>query len=261
MLKPPHRPRRWRRAICRALLVGALLAAGTPASAAPQPLYDAAEGSLPQAQGWAYFAIGGAPAQGLEPGAAVLDSTGAIAIKAGYLASHAGFLGSSAPVPVLDHTAGVTITFALRLDDEDHSGSANRAGLSVIAICDNLRGIELGFWKNRVWAQEGGQQRLFTQAEGVAFDTGAALVRYSLVLRDGGYRLAANGAPILSGALRDYTAFGGQPDPYETPNFLFLGDNTTRAASRFHLASVAADAEARPGPAPGPRLFVPLARA
>lgn len=253
------RPARWRGMLCRVALLGALLAGATaPAAdaAVVQPLYDGAKGSLPQAQGWVYFALDGAPAQGLDAGAAMLDTTGSITIKAGYLASHAGFFGSSAPVPLLDHTEGVTITFAARLDREDHSGSNNRAGFSAIVICDDLRGIELAFWPGRIWAQEGGTSRLFTQAEGAAFDTTAALVYYSLALRGDGYQLAAGGATILSGQLRDYTAFTGQPDPYETPSLLFFGDNTTRAAGRFYLAAVAAELPA----APIRRLFVPLAR-
>lgn len=246
----------------RVLLLAALLATATVQAvrAATPPLYDGAKGTLPPAQGWAYFATDGVPAQAIDTGAAMLDTTGDIRIKAGYLASRAGFLGSSAPVPLLDHTAGFTITFALRLDREDHSGSNNRAGFSAIVICDDLRGIELGFWQNRIWAQEGGQSRLFTQAEGAALDTTAALTRYSLALRGNNYRLAVAGTTILSGKLRDYSGFAGQPDPYETPNFLFFGDNTTRASGRFHLALVAAELPPAPGTAPAWLVFVPLAR-
>ncbi len=39
--------------------------------------------------------------------------------------------------------------------------------------------------------------------------------------------------------MRDYTAFAGFPDVYETPNFLFLGDDTTSAAGDVTLESVA----------------------
>jgi hypothetical protein len=45
------------------------------------------------------------------------------------------------------------------------------------------------------------------------------------------YVLRANGTTILTGPIRDYTAFAGFPDVYETPNFLFLGDDTSSASA------------------------------
>ena len=53
------------------------------------------------------------------------------------------------------------------------------------------------------------------------------------------------------------TAFNGFPDPYETPNLLFFGDNTRRARGRFALAYVAASAPESPMPAE--RVLLPLA--
>ncbi|MEP7134154.1 MAG: hypothetical protein ABI904_04395 [Chloroflexota bacterium] len=52
------------------------------------------------------------------------------------------------------------------------------------------------------------------------------------------YTLTANAIPLLTGPLRDYSAFTGFPDPYEAPNFLFLGDNTTSAQARVRLRFV-----------------------
>ena len=40
---------------------------------------------------------------------------------------------------------------------------------------------------------------------------------------------------LLSGTLRDYTAFGF---PYTVPNFLFLGDNSARGSAISHLGEV-----------------------
>jgi hypothetical protein len=43
---------------------------------------------------------------------------------------------------------------------------------------------------------------------------------------------------VLSGSLRDYTAFSGPVDPYETPNLIFIGDDTSSASARIRLSYV-----------------------
>ena len=51
----------------------------------------------------------------------------------------------------------------------------------------------------------------------------------------------ADGSVILTGKVKDYSANpqGALPyDPYETPNFLFFGDNTTSAAANIDLQSI-----------------------
>jgi hypothetical protein len=53
------------------------------------------------------------------------------------------------------------------------------------------------------------------------------------------YALSSAGIPIVSGKLRDYTAFSGFPDPYKTPNLIFLGDDTSSASAKISLAYVA----------------------
>ena len=52
------------------------------------------------------------------------------------------------------------------------------------------------------------------------------------------YTLSTGNTNILSGKLRDYTAFSGSVDPYETPNLIFLGDDTTSASANIKLSSV-----------------------
>ena len=52
------------------------------------------------------------------------------------------------------------------------------------------------------------------------------------------YALSANDTPVLTGPVRDYTPFVGLIDPYETPNFLFFGDNTTSARASFALRQI-----------------------
>ena len=253
------------RLVCIAVLclLVSLAAAHVNASAmqpaTPILLYDGAQGTLPAAQGWAFLVSKGQPGQSLDAGAALLDTSAAQTISAGYFASQAGFAGSTTPVPLLDHTAGFTLTFTLQVLEEQHA-NPNRAGFSVIVLGSDARGIELGFWQNRVWAQEGGSDALFTQAEGASYSTGAALTRYDLTFRSNTYELRANGSRLLGGPARDYSAFAGTPDPYSTPNFLFLGDDTGSAAARFRLGMVAVALAEPASEPPKHALFVPVAQ-
>jgi len=38
--------------------------------------------------------------------------------------------------------------------DKDGDGVGDRAGFSVIALSSDAQGIEVGFWKDQIWAQE-----------------------------------------------------------------------------------------------------------
>jgi hypothetical protein len=81
---------------------------------------------------------------------------------------------------------------------------------------------------------------LFTAAESAAFDpVDVGFVDHDLTIFGSGYELFAGGSSILSGSLRDYTAFGGLIDPYETANFVFFGDDTTSAQAEINLRRVA----------------------
>jgi hypothetical protein len=151
-------------------------------------LYDGSAGTPPDAQGWAYLSYGGGATVGQTGGATTVDTTAGNAASAGYFASAAGFAGSIAAVPKLDRAHGYTITFRAQVEQEAHAASDDdgdgiddRAGFSVIVLSSDLRGIELGFWAERIWAQEGGSgDKLFTQAEGAAFDTRRARARFDL---------------------------------------------------------------------------------
>ena len=72
-----------------------------------------------------------------------------------------------------------------------------------------------------------------------SFSTTSGFVDYSLTMSATNYTLRGNGAVILSGPVRDYTAFTGFPDPYTTPNFIFFGDDTTSASASMNLRRVA----------------------
>ena len=111
----------------------------TVATAQAQVLYDAAVGTLPDAQGWSYLNLGGTPAA-LTNESVFIDTSSAAGIQAGW--------AELAPVP-LNRTNGFTVLFTLQLESESHT-TDNRAGLSVIVLGEDRRGIELGFWTGTV---------------------------------------------------------------------------------------------------------------
>jgi hypothetical protein len=219
------------RQLVRILLVLTLCVIASSSVAAAATLYDGTLGTLPAAQGWLYYPnLPGL--QQVVGNATVLDTTSNQGIQVGY---------SPLSPPVFDRNVGYTITFDVRVAAESHA-SNHRAGFSLISLDKDMKGIELGFWQDHIWAQNDGlvSPPLFTHGEDVAFDTTAAITRYTLSVDSANYHLRANGnpTPILSGALRDYTASG--LTPYNTPNLLFFGDDTISAAARIELGYVAA---------------------
>ena len=196
-------------------------------------------------QGWfSYQPSGGAPSTAVG-GRTTIDSSSSNSLKGGYF-SHLGLGAIVFPVngswPSLNATSGYTIRIDARVVSETHA-SPHRAGFNLISIASDRTGVELGFWTTEVWCQEGGTSpSLFTHAEGGAFDT-TRLTRYTLVAQAGSYTLYAGGRQILTGAMRNYTAFdssaAGLPfDPYETRNLLFVGDDTSSAGALSQIARI-----------------------
>ncbi len=216
-------------------------------------LYNGASNTTPDRQGW--LAFGTTPTsiatQTVQPGMTMLNSSGAG--KGGYsnYRSIQASLVNSA-FPVLNRAQGYSVSFQVRLNSESHSGDSNgdgfsdRAGFSLTALSSDRQGIELGFWPNEIWAQRGGTgSSLFTHDPTKrAFFSTTSLVSYDLLVLGNDYYLSAKNSIILQGALQNYTAFNasaaGLPyNPYTTPNFLFLGDNTSSGASNSTIAKLA----------------------
>jgi len=197
-------------------------------------LYDAASGEIPSApvMNFIDFPGGAAPLTYLG-GRTVLDTT--------ELGSdtYAGWISNGTSVsgfPNLDRASGFQVDFIIQVEEEAHQNS-NRAGFSIIVLGDDAMGIELAFWENEIWVQsDGNTGGLFKHGEGIGFTTTAALTEYQLSILGDTYTLTVNAQPILTGSVRDYRGFEGFPDPYETPNFLFVGDDTTSAQSRISLS-------------------------
>lgn len=215
-----------------------------PTRGAIKVLYDGSLGSTPDSQGFAYLPLGPA-AQVASEGATILTTTFTRTTQAGY---------TGRQVPDLDRNTGYTLRFSLQVISETHQGSdrngdglEDRAGFSLIVISsDGQQGIELGFWPDRIWAQADGSGEpsggaLFTQAEGVTFNTTTSLIPYQLILRQQHYSLGVGNSELLSGTLRNYTPFTGFPDVYETPNFIFMGDNSRSTQAVIKLAYVSVE--------------------
>lgn len=172
-------------------------------------------------QEWSYVPLGIA-VQTLTSEGVRLDTSAAMSTQAGY--------PRVLQVP-LNRINGFSLLFTVQVLGEAHA-SQDRAGFSVLLLGEDARGIELGFWTNTIFAQS--DSPLFTHAEDTNYTTTAS-VEYALTMQSTRYSLAANGRAILTGPVRDYSAFNGLINPYRTPNFLFFGDDTTSAAGAFLL--------------------------
>ncbi|RME93039.1 MAG: hypothetical protein D6766_08940 [Verrucomicrobia bacterium] len=220
--------------VCRWALLGMALAGLPGSSSRAQVLWDSDRGIVPAEQGWDYLALGGPAATGPADGAFELDTTATAAIQAGMF--------RLAPAP-LDRGAGFAVELEFALLAESHSRT-ERAGFSLIVLDQEARGIELAFQPDAVFAQTA--EPLFTRGEEAAWPGGTERRRVTLTMRGERYRLHVDGVPILEGPVRAYWAFAGLFDVYETPNFLFLGDDTTSASARVRLWTVRLAGPPRP---------------
>ncbi|MEO0455012.1 MAG: VCBS repeat-containing protein [Cyanobacteria bacterium P01_A01_bin.114] len=166
----------------------------------------------------------------------------------------------NAQFPELDADQGFTLTFDLAINEED-SGS-NRAGFSLIVISDDLtKGIEIGFKEegansDRIFAQNANLNAATEGESSTAALEISDTQQYSLTFLDDSYELRANNTLLLQGSLRDYSfdptnsdpPFPSNVNPYETPNFVFLGDNTDQGYADFTLGSISVEVEDDSGP-------------
>jgi hypothetical protein len=223
-------------------------------------LYDGALGGTPDTQSLLYLNLPPGSATNTESGGVTTLDTTIINMNA-----YAGYFGdpTTAPdIPVLDRTTGYTLTFTAQVESESHANN-NRAGFSVIVLSDDNKGIEMAFWENEIWVQDDDLEdpgNLFTHAEGAPYSTTTGLETYNLAIFSNTYTLTVGSSTILTGRLRDYTNFSGPIDPYETPNFIFLGDNTTSAMARIKLSFAAVTTADSPPPPDDYLTYLPFLR-
>jgi hypothetical protein len=244
-----------------------IIVIAAPGALGAGTLYDASLGTLPSAQGWQFQADPNNGPVSQQVGAGLLTLTTSLerADRAGYPSR----LPTVPPFPAfpnhpligtLDRQAGFTVRIDARIITEGHNarddnadGLYDRAGFSLLVVCHDLRAIEIGFWTDRVWAQDDdavSAADLFTQAEGVALSTTAGVRTYELSVSGDSYRLFADGAPILGGPLRDYgNATGLAGYVYRTQDLIFFGDDTGSADASAQIALVTLGASPKSGPA------------
>lgn len=171
----------------------------------------------------------------------------------------AGLVNSA--FPVLDRNAGFSLTIGMRMQGEDHSGNSNRAGFSITLLDSEHKGVEIGFQNNRIFAQNDGTlgTTMFTAGEQTTAAGDIAALgtfnTWNLSVTGSGYSLTRAGSLVLSGALRDYSAYTGLgQDAYRTTNFLFVGDNTTSAGATTTIQYLSIG----PAPVPEPSAYMML---
>ncbi len=235
----------------------AIVAALTSGALADVNLLDATNSALPSAQGLYQVSV---------PSVTVVYTGSAFSHSSVAESTVSGFFNQDTVIfmPMkggyavsMDRTGdGYTVEVDMQTISETHGGSANRAGFSIIALSDDLWGIELGFWTDEIFAQDVG----FTKGESTLIDTTTAMTTYSLSVLGGSYYLEAGGSVVLSGLLRDYTTdaaviaaqnvMANGRHVYWLTNFVFFGDNTTSAGGAVEVGDVAVlDAAVVPEPA------------
>jgi hypothetical protein len=201
-------------------------------SACAQVLYDGALGTPPGDQGLVYASVPDSSFASSVGGVTTLDTTAQDGIYAGFGAQ-----------PIMDRTAGFTVRVDLRVLTAS-TRNPSRAGFSLLVLASDARGVEVGFLDDEIYALD--DNPLFVRNEVTGVDTTSAIHRYDLTLLGDFWTLAQNGSEILSGPVRDYSAYAGIFDVYETPNLLFVGDNTTSARGRTGFTHVSVRAVPEP---------------
>lgn len=149
-----------------------------------------------------------------------------------------------ASFPTLNRTNGFSFSFNVAITAE--TSNPNRAGFSITLISSDGAGIELGFKEgganDRIFAQSAD----FMESEFITTNINAANT-YVVTIQGNSYTLS-NGTQTLTGALRNYNfnpAASNPPlpfNPYISPNFLFLGDNTDQGNATFTLGAISVNA-------------------
>jgi hypothetical protein len=236
------------------LAIGIAISNSLSVSAATIKLYEPGVGLIPNtstADGGPWLTQGGLLGGGTETSLGTsgtnLNTTLGNGILAGYgnrvanlttnPATPGDFVNSA--FPSLDRTTGYTLSFNVAIKSESRTNN-DRAGFSVIALSSDTKGIEIGFQDNIEVGTIFAQDPEFTQGEFTnvsLFEILRASTDYELTILGDTYTLSANNTQILTGGLRTYNPTV-PINPYETPDFIFLGDDSTSAQASVNLGAV-----------------------
>ena len=217
--------------VLAALLIGAVSAQ------AQIPLFWSGDGT-PQPQGWLALVQGTPDVVDASGGQFRLDTMADAATQHGFM--------RFSPV-ALDTATGFQFTFSLRVD-ADSISSPNRGGFSLIVVGhDPSKALELVFRQNEVFSYDyvAGDPDRFVHGAGVAYTAGTP-INGVLTVANNAWTLNLQGQNVLGGSLVDYRAQG---NPYTLPDFLFFGDDTSRAAANVVFDSLVISAVPEPAAA------------
>lgn len=211
-----------------ALLQPCLLSAQfTYSDASKTNLYDASLGTHPDGQGWLFVSNLFDESETVRFTENGLHSFNTLA----DISEQSGYFGINHPgIDLLMKEQGLNLIFDLQIIDEN-SLSVNRGGFSIILLTDDLLGLELVFKKDSIWVYTSD----FLIGEVQPVNTASDLSEYSISITEGEYEIFIDGILQLNGPLRDYSGFG---PPYNIPNFIFFGDNTSSAGVHIHLSQI-----------------------
>ncbi len=220
--------------------------------------YSANLGTAPSSQTWlGYTAVTIPPAGAPTPaiGTEATSANGALVtttanqkIYAGYSNYNTSGTLINAASPTFNATTGYSVSFDLQVL-ADSNTNVNRAGFSILLVSQDTKAIELAFQRlspttGNIFAQNSS----FVASESIAFNTNQK-IDYRVEVLSTTYKLFANDTQILTGSLRDYTAFTPPANfpfnPYNKPNLIFLGDDTTSAQGTFNLSQVVVQTDNR----------------
>jgi len=190
-------------------------------------LFNASENSNPDNQGWMYLTNAFDQSETVrftERGLHKFSTLGNLSEAAGY------FSLQHPELPILSRESGFTAEFHFQIIEEIHHLSY-RGGFSIIVLSKDNYGAEIVFRENEIWVYN----TLFEIAEKTDFNTTSGIIRYRINMKGTQFKLFANGEEILSGPLRDYSAFGL---PYSIQNFIFFGDDTASAGAEVHISRI-----------------------
>ena len=240
-----------------------LAAVAVQVSAEPVILYDGDLRSLPEDQGWMYRLeppIRNQSRQVRVDGAFNLNTGRNLADRAGYFIRLPQMETHPQAPEILDRQRGYRIGFTLRILSERRA-APSQAGFSLIALSDDLLGVDLGFGAGEIFARTSKLERA-EENRALPFRIDTQYADFEMDIRENEYRLSANGEEILAGSLRNYSDAG---EPYTVPNLLFFGDNAESAGASVNLRRFWVDTEpsapqpGEPKPLPPVELEPPLA--
>jgi hypothetical protein len=218
-------------------VAGILMLVAADARASTTTLYTATSGLPPELPQWFESSSGGTPSISVVNSNYLDFSTSSTTLV------QAAFLLLS-PAQTLNAASGYDLSFRLQIATESHT-STNRGGFSFIVIGSNTaQSLELTFWTNDVWAYT--YNSGFVHGPDFALDT-TVVHDYTLQVLNTNFTLFVDGTAVLSGPLQDYLA---PTAPYQDPNTIIFGDDTTEASADVHLFNVKFITNVIPEPSP-----------